>query len=312
MIQQASNTKGANRTHNMRFYSFAFTGKERDSETGYSYFGARYYDSDLSGLFLSVDPMADKYPSISPYAYCAWNPLKLVDPNGKEVADYYDKNGRWLGTDGENDNIAYVAKSVSKNSKGLVVSAVDAQQMSITNEELLDRAAWVCGESGGSSEIITQRTQNVGDASNVSDATVADYYAFAINNAVKRFKTFDKAAKILMKKIVKKETISTYDGYFTGTGKGGNSNSKAFANARANGYDNLNNDTRFTNSIAAVIRSVSGNMADPTGGCRGWLGSISAEKYYRNPDKHCSQAVLQFSFSSSSGRYFHTFFTSGR
>ena len=54
------------------------------SETGFSYFGARYYDSDLSGLFLSVDPMADKYPSISPYAYCAWNPVKLVDPNGED------------------------------------------------------------------------------------------------------------------------------------------------------------------------------------------------------------------------------------
>ena len=62
-----------------------FTGKERDAETGYSYFGARYYDNDLSGLFLSVDPMADKYPSISPYAYCAWNPLKLVDPDGEKV-----------------------------------------------------------------------------------------------------------------------------------------------------------------------------------------------------------------------------------
>ncbi len=60
----------------------AFTGKEKDEETGFSYFGARYYDSDLSGLFLSVDPMADMYPNISPYAYCAWNPVKLVDPNG--------------------------------------------------------------------------------------------------------------------------------------------------------------------------------------------------------------------------------------
>ena len=65
--------------------SRSFTGKERDAETGYSYFGARYYDSDLSGLFLSVDPMADKYPSISPYAYCAWNPLKLVDPDGMDT-----------------------------------------------------------------------------------------------------------------------------------------------------------------------------------------------------------------------------------
>lgn len=31
-------------------------------------------------MWLSVDPMADKYPSISPHAYCAWNPVKLVDP----------------------------------------------------------------------------------------------------------------------------------------------------------------------------------------------------------------------------------------
>ncbi len=61
------------------------TGKEKDSESGYYYFGARYYDCDLSGLFLSVDPMSDKYPSISPYAYCAWNPVKLVDPDGEDI-----------------------------------------------------------------------------------------------------------------------------------------------------------------------------------------------------------------------------------
>ena len=64
-----------------------FTGKEKDSETGFYYFGARYYDPSLSGLFLSVDPMADKYPSTSPYAYCAWNPVKLVDPDGN---DWYE------------------------------------------------------------------------------------------------------------------------------------------------------------------------------------------------------------------------------
>ncbi len=38
---------------------YTFSGKEKDSETGYSYFGARYYDSDLS-VWLSVDPLADK------------------------------------------------------------------------------------------------------------------------------------------------------------------------------------------------------------------------------------------------------------
>ena len=64
---------------------FRFTGKERDEETGYGYFGARYMDHELMTMWLSVDPMADKYPSISPYAYCAWNPVKLVDPDGRDV-----------------------------------------------------------------------------------------------------------------------------------------------------------------------------------------------------------------------------------
>ena len=64
---------------------FTFTGKERDEETGYGYFGARYMDHELMTMWLSVDPMADKYPSMSPYAYCAWNPVKLVDPDGKKI-----------------------------------------------------------------------------------------------------------------------------------------------------------------------------------------------------------------------------------
>ncbi len=69
----------------MRFYPYVFTGKERDEETGYGYFGARYMDHELMTGWLSVDPMADKYPNISPYNYCMWNPIKLVDPDGRAV-----------------------------------------------------------------------------------------------------------------------------------------------------------------------------------------------------------------------------------
>ena len=65
----------------------SFTGKERDSETGYGYFGARYMDYELMTMWLSVDPMSDKYPGISPYAYCAWNPIRLVDPDGRDAFD---------------------------------------------------------------------------------------------------------------------------------------------------------------------------------------------------------------------------------
>jgi len=60
---------------------YTFSGKEKDAETGYGYFSARYYDSGLS-IWLSVDPMSDKYPSMSPYNYCANNPVILVDPDG--------------------------------------------------------------------------------------------------------------------------------------------------------------------------------------------------------------------------------------
>ena len=66
----------------------SFTGKEKDAETGYGYFGARYMDYELMTMWLTVDPLADKYPSISPYAYCVWNPVKLVDPDGRMIDDY--------------------------------------------------------------------------------------------------------------------------------------------------------------------------------------------------------------------------------
>ena len=94
---------------------FKFTGKERDTETGYDYFGARYYLS-LLGIWLSPDPLANKYPSISPYAYCGWNPLRYVDPNGKEicivgedgVSTTYLKDMHYTGND------AFTKESIDK------------------------------------------------------------------------------------------------------------------------------------------------------------------------------------------------------
>jgi len=63
----------------------SFNGKEKDRESGFHYYGARYYWSEVLTGWLSVDPMMDRYMSTSPYAYCAWNPIKLVDPDGREI-----------------------------------------------------------------------------------------------------------------------------------------------------------------------------------------------------------------------------------
>lgn len=59
-----------------------FTGKERDEAIGLDYFGARYLDPAL-GRWLSVDPLASDYPSLSPYNYVENDPINLIDPDGR-------------------------------------------------------------------------------------------------------------------------------------------------------------------------------------------------------------------------------------
>ena len=81
-------------------WTHTFSAKEKDTETGLSYFGSRYYSSDLS-IWLSVDPMSDKYPSLSPYVYCANNPIKLVDPDGEEIWKP-DIEGNLFAEEGDN------------------------------------------------------------------------------------------------------------------------------------------------------------------------------------------------------------------
>ena len=82
--------------HNLSPFSFQFSPPP-----------ARHYHSDRS-LWLSVDPMSDKYPSTSSYAYCANNSVRLVDEDGREIGDYYDLDGKYLGWDGIDDGKVYV------------------------------------------------------------------------------------------------------------------------------------------------------------------------------------------------------------
>ena len=63
---------------------YKFTGKERDKESNFDYFGARYYDSEI-GRWLQTDPLANKYPGRSPYNYALCNPFRYIDPNGDSI-----------------------------------------------------------------------------------------------------------------------------------------------------------------------------------------------------------------------------------
>ena len=71
---------------------------------------ARYYNSDLS-IWISVDPLSDKYPNLSPYTYCADNPVRFFDPDGRDFGNYYDWGGIRIGTDKIDDNKTYIVKN---------------------------------------------------------------------------------------------------------------------------------------------------------------------------------------------------------
>ena len=60
--------------------------KELDRENGLDCYDsqARWY-APQTGRTYTLDPMAEKYPHLSPYLWCAANPITLTDPDGKEV-----------------------------------------------------------------------------------------------------------------------------------------------------------------------------------------------------------------------------------
>jgi len=74
---------------------YKFNSKELDPQTGYYYYGARYYDLVVS-RWLSVAPLAEKYPGITPYNYTLNNPIILTDRDGRDTVWIDQKKGYWL------------------------------------------------------------------------------------------------------------------------------------------------------------------------------------------------------------------------
>jgi len=70
---------------------YLFNAKELDEETGLYYYGARYLDP-TNAAWLSVDPLFEKYVGMTPYGYCAGNPIGFIDPTGMfKMATYTDE-----------------------------------------------------------------------------------------------------------------------------------------------------------------------------------------------------------------------------
>jgi RHS repeat-associated protein len=77
------------------------SGKEFDKERSlnWSDFEARQYMNDVP-RFTTMDPLAEKYYAYSPYAYCMGNPIKFVDPDGREIRGITKQDAQIFRTSG--------------------------------------------------------------------------------------------------------------------------------------------------------------------------------------------------------------------
>uniref|UniRef100_UPI0039A5F1E0 RHS repeat-associated core domain-containing protein n=1 Tax=Ornithobacterium rhinotracheale TaxID=28251 RepID=UPI0039A5F1E0 len=75
-------------------FKYKFNGKELQPETGLYDYGARFYLPDI-GRWLNIDPMAEKYSNVSPYAYVNNNPIMLIDPTGMMPEGWGRKGNIW-------------------------------------------------------------------------------------------------------------------------------------------------------------------------------------------------------------------------
>jgi hypothetical protein len=64
--------------------------------------------------------------------------VKLVDSNGEEIGDYFSMSGRYLGTDGKNDDKIYFVsnmadkRKIRQNDKAGLTTAVSTVNVKIT------------------------------------------------------------------------------------------------------------------------------------------------------------------------------------
>ena len=120
-----------------------FTGKERDTETGLDYFGARYY-SGAQGRFTSPDkPFADQKvsdpQSWNLYSYARNNPLRFVDLDGEAVIE--SRRIQTYIVQGRTASEAFTnARQVSgfKSDSGETMSGLTKYRMAITNMRVQD------------------------------------------------------------------------------------------------------------------------------------------------------------------------------
>jgi Leucine-rich repeat (LRR) protein len=140
----------------LRSYRYGFNGQEKGSEISEGIYTAEFwqYDSRI-GRRWNIDPI-DK-PWISPYHAFSNKPILNIDPNGANDGDYYSKDGKKLGSDGKNDDKAYVSDkaTIENATQGSITDwqkvkeSTSTTQLSVTNSTLGMLARAIAEEYSG-------------------------------------------------------------------------------------------------------------------------------------------------------------------
>ncbi|MGD9489414.1 MAG: RHS repeat-associated core domain-containing protein [Calditrichaceae bacterium] len=183
---------------------YKFGGKELDEESGLNwyYFGARYYDP-ATGRWMSVDPLADFYPSWSPYNYSMNDPIGKRDPNGRsvwgavigaaveyglqvyETGNYMPTSEGWakigvsaaaglasggLSTFAKGSRIAQVAISAGVSaSEGAAKKLISGEQVTAGGVIIDAVAGGVASKAGDAVDnVLTKQVQKAGDAGEIA------------------------------------------------------------------------------------------------------------------------------------------------
>ncbi len=110
-----------NGSKNTEMQPYKYNGKELDRMNGLDWYdyGARMYESDAI-RWGQVDPLCEKKPDITPYAYCSNNPILRIDPTGE-----YD----FEGTIGKNTYYPVIAVFPNSNNKDLINDKLVAKEV---------------------------------------------------------------------------------------------------------------------------------------------------------------------------------------
>ena len=93
---------------------YRYNGKEEQSFVGNPYidYGARMYDPKFRLGWNASDPLAEKYYPISPYVFCANNPIRYIDPDGKDVWEFDDQGNVVSHTKTQEHDAFYMVSQV--------------------------------------------------------------------------------------------------------------------------------------------------------------------------------------------------------